>query len=148
MDIGLFIVLMIVVYVVPEILKRMKKRKPYSYPPIPMPPPMPPQGSDAGTYGIPGELSAGTKPPGVSSAYRMSGEGTAGDEGDPDWDLRKEPIFRGEISTAAYGTVQPGDYPTEVVQGVVWAEIFSPPISKRTAHHDIRRRRHGTMQAG
>ena len=148
MDIGLFVVLMIVVYVVPEILKRMKKRKPHSYPPIPMPPPVPPQVPETRPQGIPGELSTGTKPAGVYGVYRMSGEGTAGDEGDPDWDQRKEPVFMGEMSATAYDAVQPGNYPTEVVQGIVWSEIFSPPISKRTAHHDIRRRRHGTMQAG
>ena len=133
MDIGLFVALMLVVYVVPEILKRMKKRKPYSYPPVPIP--SPPEAPNSIPPGIPGELSAGIKIPGFSTAYPMSGQGSAGDEGDPEWEQRKELLFIEETRDPLCGFGELNISPREAVQGIVWAEIISPPLAKRQSRN-------------
>ncbi len=143
MDIGLLIGLMIVVFVVPELIKRMKKtKKPNQYPQIPLPIPSPEQNYPA--PGIPGGLSQGVKPP-LISVYEMSGEGMAGDEGDPDW-ARKEDLTVLDVS----GPLETGQMalrfdPAEAAQGVVWAEVFAPPLSMRPNRRSLRRFGHGTM---
>jgi hypothetical protein len=128
MDIGLFIVLMIVVYVVPELLKRLKKKKPYQYPDFPAPPL--PTGQYPSAPGIPGELSRGMKPPPMP-IYAVQEEGTAGDEGDPDWGVRMAvPIS--EIGNAETEEKYAwGLGPSQALQGLVWAEIISPPLALR-----------------
>ena len=128
MDIGLFIVLMIVVYVVPELLKRLKKKKPYQYPDFPAP--TPPTGQYPSPPGIPGELSRGMKPPPMP-LYAVQEEGTAGDEGDPDWGVKMtapvNEITGGEIETQSVWGLDPG----QAMQGLVWAEIIAPPLALR-----------------
>jgi len=141
MDIGLFVALMVVVYVVPELVKRMKRKKMNRYPPIPFP--LPPQGQRSDS-GIPGELSRGVKPV-FHSAYEMSGEGMAGDEGDPDWE-RNDSLEVEEVSgPLAVGELTLRFDPAEAAQGLVWAEVLAPPLAMRSDRRSLRRVGHGAM---
>jgi hypothetical protein len=132
MDIGLFIVLMIVVYVVPELLKRMKKKQPYQYPDFPTS--QLPTGQYPSAPGIPGELSRGMKPPPMP-IYAAQEEGTAGDEGDPDWGVRMaapvSEIGGRELEDKSDWVLGPN----QALQGLVWAEIISPPLALRHLRH-------------
>lgn len=142
MDIGLFVVLMIVVYVVPELLKRMKRKKPNQYPPIPIP--IPPQGQDRPGAGIPGELARGIKPV-FHSVYEMSGEGMAGDEGDPDWESKESLEVEDVSGPLAVGELTLRFDPAEAAQGVVWAEVLAPPLAMRSNRRSLGRVGHGAM---
>ena len=129
MDIGLFIVLMIVVYVVPELLKRFKKKKPYQYPNFPLP--NPPTGPQPSPPGIPGELSRGMKPPPPMPLYALQGEeGTAGDEGDPAWEVRMTGPAIGIAESEIYSAPVFCFDAQQAAQGVVWSEIIAPPLAR------------------
>ena len=130
MDIGLFIVLMIVIYVVPELLKRFKKKKPYQYPNFPLP--NPPTGPQPSPPGIPGELSRGMKPPPPMPLYALQGEeGTAGDEGDPAWEVRMTGPAIGIAESEIYSAPVFCFDAQQAAQGVVWSEIIAPPLALR-----------------
>ena len=132
MDIGLFIVLMLVVYVVPELLKRLKKKTPYQYPDFPASPPSIPYPT---APGIPGELSRGMKPPPMP-LYALQDEGTAGDEGDPEWGAKAT----ASVSGIGIGEVEEKTAwslgPNQALQGFVWAEIMAPPLALRQVRHN------------
>jgi hypothetical protein len=137
MDIGLFIVLMIVVYVVPELLKRFKKKKPYQYPNFPSP--LPPTGQQPSSPGIPGELSRGMKPPPMPVFALQEQEGTAGDEGDPQWEMRMtSPVIGIVESDLNLAHVFCFDA-RQAAQGVIWAEIIAPPLALRQMRQRMRR---------
>ena len=138
MDIGLFIVLMIVIYVVPELLKRFKKKKPYQYPNFPLP--NPPTGPQPSPPGIPGELSRGMKPPPPMPLYALQGEeGTAGDEGDPAWEVRMTGPAIGIAESEIYSAPVFYFDAQQATQGVVWSEIIAPPLALRQMRRHMRR---------
>lgn len=128
MDIKLFIALMVVVYVVPELFKWLRKRKPNQYPGFPVP--TPPSDQYPTAPGIPGELSRGMKPPAMP-LYFMQEEGTPGDEGDPNWEIKRvaQVTEIGEAETEAKSAW--GVDVTQATQGVVWATIIGPPVALR-----------------
>ena len=137
MDIGLFIVLMIVVYIVPELLKRFKKKKPYQYPDFPTSNPTP--GPQSSPPGIPGELSRGIKPPPMPLYALQGEEGTAGDEGDPAWEVRMNaPVVGIAESELHIAPVFCFDA-QQAAQGVVWSEIIAPPLALRQMRRTMRR---------
>ena len=132
MDIGLFVVIMIIMYVVPEIMKRLKTKKPYQYPEFPS---TQPPGAQV-PVGMPGELSQGMKPPPIPV---MSGEGMPGDEGDPSWGLRMEPVFP-EMKGFIEGQEEKLHWEAGgAALGLVWAEIIAPPVALRPMRRGMRR---------
>ena len=106
MDSGILVVLLLLMYVVPEIWKRMKKPKqPYQYPELP--------GQQGGATGIPGALSKGVRPPELPA------------------EVAAPPV----VATLAAVPFVDNSYPqadlAPVAQGIVWAEIFAPPVAIR-----------------
>ena len=137
MDIGLLVLLMIVVYVVPEILKQMKKKKPYQYPQFPSP--VPQQDPVAQRQGVPGGLAKGMKPPPMP-VYLMSGEGVAGDEGDPEWGKRSEGSAVLELTDISLDSGTGMQLDTGgVALGFIWSEVLAPPLSLRSSRRGIGR---------
>lgn len=131
MDLGLFLVIMILFYVVPELLKRFKKKRPYQYPEFP------PTDEQAGAR-MPGSLSQGAKPPPVP-VMAASAEGTAGDEGDPNWRSENPPAVPASSITKELSVCACCTDARTVMQGIVWAEIIAPPVSLRRKNALLRR---------
>ena len=126
MDVGLFVILMIVLYMVPEILKRSKKKQPYQYPEFP-------SEADAGA-GTPGTMSQGTQPPPVPLYAGMTEE--AGGEANPSLDPAAIRSLGLAASAAEYA---PAVSAATLTQGVVWAEIIAPPVSRRRRNFGMKR---------
>ena len=99
---------MLLMYVVPEIWKRMKKPKqPYQYPELP--------GQQGGATGIPGALSKGVRPPELP--VEMTPDPTSASQA-----LAAVPFVDNSYPQADLAPV---------AQGIVWAEIFAPPVAIR-----------------
>ena len=75
------------------------------------------------------------KPPPMP-LYALQDEGTAGDEGDPEWGAKAT----ASVSGIGIGEVEERTAwslgPNQALQGFVWAEIMAPPLALRQVRHN------------